>query len=617
MALRKPIVREGDLYTPAPTGGWNPDAHPWELPANQAAVMDNLLVRPGKVVMRGSIRQFANWASPLTKVVPAGWVSGLTSSAPSVPWLLVGRLTTVGIDAADAAWAHQPAAGRSVANTVAAFATTPTGTNFVSTTVTRDTAPGPRWVDHDGLLYGIGLDGSGTALTDAQASYTISPTAMLTLGYLQSTGAAPTLQALAPHGAIDITSYQSRIWLLGGVDTPAGAGVATHNANALFYTIPGAAGVGTATADWRDPTFGTTNLTVIDRDTSDPAVGLARGRNILIIFRRNSIAVLRGTTTANYTTQRISSEVGCIDQRTIVETDAGVYFMSHRGLMLTDGTSVRNVSGPLFQQLRLAIANTRAYPNQFGYASMCLLSDGSLVMSFGNRTAGGFFQPVFCAVLDRNTGTWWRLTSNTWGHATPSIYPGPVFSFRTPPYAYAVSDTTVALLEGAFTNNSIVMPELQTLYDDNNLTTAWKAIPAVWTTRQLPTISPEERRSVMLRRLYVDYVFGVAGGFGPGGWTVTATDPSGNTLFTQTVPFVTNVSTSNGGPVIPFIPQAGARVLPSIQRKDVDQIQETTDISLTFSFVDPTTQASNVTAAAAEIYGIGIGLLPAATEPEV
>ena len=137
----------------------------------------------------------------------------------------------------------------------------------------------------------------------------------------------------APHGGFDINGYQQRLWMLGGVDTPGGLKV--HEPTTLYWTIPVAtagAGVplGSASADWKDPVTGLTNKVQMDADTQDYGVGLATVRNGLIIFRRSSVYLLKGSTSANYTLIPISQEVGCFDPRSIVETDHGVYFMSSR-----------------------------------------------------------------------------------------------------------------------------------------------------------------------------------------------------------------------------------------------------------------------------------------------
>ena len=90
---------------------------------------------------------------------------------------------------------------------------------------------------------------------------------------------------------------------------------------------------------------GLTNKVQMDGDTQDYGVGLATVRNGLIIFlRRSSVYLLKGTTSANYTLIPISQGVGCLDARSIVETDHGVYFIEFaRGLMLTNGTTVMDV----------------------------------------------------------------------------------------------------------------------------------------------------------------------------------------------------------------------------------------------------------------------------------
>jgi len=120
-----------------------------------------------------------------------------------------------------------------------------------------------------------------------------------------------------------------------------------HEPTTIFWTNPitSTNPLLNTSADWQytDPVSGitTTNKVVIDNNGSDPIMGFGRVTGAMVIFRRSSVYILKGTTTANYQITKISGDIGCLDPRSILETDEGVYFMSLQGMMLTNGPRYR------------------------------------------------------------------------------------------------------------------------------------------------------------------------------------------------------------------------------------------------------------------------------------
>lgn len=627
MALRRPYIVENYLYVPAATGGWNPDANPWELGQAQAAVLDNFIVRPGKLALRGSMGVWYDYTTQYP-LKPIGAVAGIRSTSPDQPWLLQGNAATLGTDAADAAWGKGSSGfTRTVAGGTLLWTTgpwqNPTAASFSA--VGRDQIPGPRWVNHDGLLYGLGFDSATAAIFDTNTTYSIPPIKLLTLPLLQTTVTVPTQCTVAPQGAIDLTSWQSRIWLAQGADTPGGSAV--HQANAVYFTNAGASGVGTtASADWKDPITGLTNQIIIDRNQGDPIVGFGRVRNALVVFRHNSIYRITGTT-PNNTVTLISQEIGCVDQRSIVETDDGVYFLSPRGLMRTDGLSVHNMSGPIEHTLTLAIQATRARSSQNGFASMALLSDGSLIMSMGLRsnTAGSDMSTTFAAVFNRATGTFWRPVSqiynqNAGGTFDTNVQAAPtpplLFGFRQPGLVISVGNKYLTVLENSFFNQSIVMPDRATLYDQTSyLGSTFKAIQATWRSHMLPTTTGELRRSSKADHFYMDYLLAAS----------TMPSAQARPAFTATIKGG-NFATQGG--TLTSVTQGLRNPQRFVSAVDVDpQIQvqrvmgqtffELNDAWLEVTFDDSFGSATNggIAPMAAEVYGAGVSILPGPTEP--
>jgi hypothetical protein len=425
-------------YLEAPVAGWNPDAPRNALSANQAPVLDNFLVRQGKIATRGA---FANWADLTVAIgTPPEGICGAQPFPNLSGWLWMGRkasggtLTSGAIDPWAAPIARPPTAAALASSTGNGY-TVKGGTVAVGGGISLDSVAGWRGTTFQGKRYFISYDTAGAAVNDTGGTYKMKP---LSLNTLDGAGTL-VLCTLAPHGALDVKAYQSRIWLAGGIDTPAGG--TTFSPTTVFYTVPGVTGsLGTATADWQDPITGLTNNIPLDGDFDNPLVGIATVRNAMLFFRYSAVYALRGTNSATYQIVPVSKEVGTFDARSIVETDNGVYFLSKRGLMLTDGSTIRNVSGPVLQTLQNAVSIVLASikTGWGGYATCAITSNGQILVSLGaaSITAGvldGHIQPIWCGLFDPSNGTWTRITSTLWATdgtqtLSGSSYPGPVFT---------------------------------------------------------------------------------------------------------------------------------------------------------------------------------------------
>lgn len=413
-------------------GGWNPDASPWEMVNTQAPVLDNMLFRPGKVVMRGGL---LNWAD-LSGQTPPWYPIGVVQP-PNSNQLFFGRKTLNATNYIDHAFVPivRPAAATNLAVASANLYQVVGGTTVTVTAVGTANVPSWRSAFFNGNTYYIAGDTTAAAVQDDNNIYFIKPVPINVLAPGGTTGAL----GFAPQGALDIKVYQSRLWLLGGCDTP--ASLTKFNALKLFFTNPGASNsLGTQQADWQDPVAGTTNFIHIDGNYMDPGVGLGLTRNAMVIFRYSSVYRLSGTTTASYTISPVSREVGCVDARSILESDHGIYFVSKRGLMLTDGITVKNLSGPVLHTLQSAIGlvMTSIKSGIGGWVTTATTSLGHIVVSLGvnGQNAGaptGHQQPVWCGMYDPVGNAWTRITSSLFANdgtitVTGNNYPGPVMN---------------------------------------------------------------------------------------------------------------------------------------------------------------------------------------------
>lgn len=760
-------------YVPAPVDGWNPDANPWELPETQAAVLDNFLLRPGKIIGRGGFQRAADMSSygPLN-------VCGM-----AVPGQVLLARKSLGAGSVDP-W-NAPVLG--LATSVLASGNTQMlyanayGVVTIVTAPTADSIIGPRWINFDGLLYGISYDSAGAAVGDAGGSYFMKPLSLYTLsaslqtnkagpnkttavadtayagstngwndpmymangsgtgptftafgsggiadylvatgyglsipagatvsgievritrgttnGYMKdahvqlmkagavqsaadrasgsqypvgaqtviyggssdlwgntwtpadinnagfgvayapeyngpgttdavtmsgadgsaievvvyytitvTTGAPlPTVITAAPHGAFDLKGFQSRIWLLGGIDTP-DAGT-THSATSLFFTNPIVAGGGASTADWKDPATGLTNIIKMDDNTADYGVALATVRNGLLILRRNSLWFLKGTSTANYTLAPISTDTGCLDARSVVETDHGVYFLSEKGLMLSDGTKVVNASGSVMYTLQEAIAAEQdaVFTSLGGFLSCAPTSQGQLLVSVGANVGGGHVQTIWSGMYDPSipkAGAWIRMTSQLWqdDSVAGNEYPAQLIWTRSPRRLYVVGDKYLTSLEDATQGESFLIGS--SLFDQVAVRN-YVPIPMVWKTKLFPIAgtATNQRRWGQGKRYFLDYAFAVGGALNTGSWTVTPIKADDTSYGAANVLQSTPGNLVSGGSI--FNSQVAS---PAIQRENIDFTSEVDDIG--FDVTWGTSGGSSITGAAGieEIYGIG------------
>ncbi len=480
--------------------------------------------------------------------------------------------------------------------------------------------PGPRWTNFDGKLYGISYDDLGTGGTahDVNSNYITWKTKLLTLPLVQSAGTVPTILANAPNGAYDVKGYLSRIWLLGGIDTP-GAGT-THSCTTLFFTNPIVSGGGSSTSDWQDSISGLTNQIVMDRDTSDPGVALAIVRNGLIILRRTSTWLLRGTTSTTFVLAPVNRQVGCIDARSVVETASGVYFLSREGLMFTDGVNVKNVSGLVLLTLQQALATQQQSVQSLngGYATCAMNADGKLMISIGGwqQAAGaptGHIQPIWSALFDPATNTWTRITSQLWSSdvvqamGTTNLYPGLLLQAHAPDTVFTLGDKYITALAG------LLQDAPSALYDQlPSGGTPFVSIPAAWKTHSLGIIGTTTltRKFGQAKRYFVDYLFTAAGLTPTTGWAISPVDAADVSLATPlTVAASTDVR-NNASSI--STPQGATLATPGqlVQRVNQDFANELhNDLGFDVTWSDAARSAAP-SAAIAELYGIGVEYQP-------
>ena len=192
----------------------------------------------------------------------------------------------------------------------------------------------------DGKWYKITAIGSNTSLTiettylastSAGASYVISPWGEVQ-GKLASATAPASLVVPTPDF---IENHANRIWTLEG--------------NTLRFSV-----LDTSVTEEHFNDFDTSNnagAIIIPSGKGDTGMGLYSLGNALYVFQRNAIWGLYGTSPANFELRNITNEIGMIDKKTLVEYNDVLLFLSDNGVIMFDGSNIKNVSNDVVSTL--------------------------------------------------------------------------------------------------------------------------------------------------------------------------------------------------------------------------------------------------------------------------
>jgi hypothetical protein len=311
--------------------GWNTEAAPDYVPDAQAPLVENLLCRTGKLVLRGPIV-----ATQQTAVTYVDSLGATVQSYCSMPGYLIYNnnfylgLNPQGDPGVPASWCFSSL----VTSGMGIF-----GTSFGSAVPVAQLP--------DGRSAQLGSYAFGRGGTGLFIRWTGTSTAPVTF-----------TEPNAPSLFADIINFAERIFVAGGTVASTG-GAAT-----LLFSIAGGPTAGTA-VDWKDATSGLVNQIVVG-EPFDPIVGLGRVGPDLAIFKRSSIWLLSGSGTSNFSVRRVTDTLGCVSKWSIVTEADTVYFLSDRGYWSFDGASLREISAPIAPTVQTSYVQT-ANP-QYGLA---------------------------------------------------------------------------------------------------------------------------------------------------------------------------------------------------------------------------------------------------------
>jgi hypothetical protein len=138
--------------------------------------------------------------------------------------------------------------------------------------------------------------------------------------------------------------------------------------------------------DWASPSGG---YTTFDPDDGEPITGLGIVGDYILVFKPRKTYVIFDTDTGGY--RNISSEIGCLANRSIVETSSGTFFLSNdRQIMVTDGGSIQSVSNdvdPIVQAIPgdVIVNSAACYYKGSYYLSIPEAEENSIIIEFDTR----------------------------------------------------------------------------------------------------------------------------------------------------------------------------------------------------------------------------------------
>lgn len=414
------------LTIPVPHEGLDTDSAFDSIGVRKSPFLENFLVdRPGMLPIRGPINDSIDF-----QAIPAGGpkVVGVWAHNNN---LLIGRRAQ-SVSAVRDPWAAPYRKAAAEAD-LATGVTTLKHVNLDIGTVTdvggadQNQIPGPSWTRLGDHVYGIGFARVATNSVNYNGGFQW----LTRILRWDGTASLPTVYTNCPHGAQSIKAHYRRLFVLGGRN-PDNSG--TLQPNALWFSDPtDAAALADNLTSWQDDTSGLVNQIRLLADDNDFGVALARVGTDLAILRRRSVWLLQGYSPSTFLVQPISMDTGCIDPRSVVEDDDGVYFMSDHGYVFFDGSQLVRISDQLRTTLlasALEVVGDRGIDG--GRCVAANLHHGYIGVSVGvsDSITTGDSSTLFSAIYHTGSRGWVYLSSDAlidrfpvgFGHASTESF---------------------------------------------------------------------------------------------------------------------------------------------------------------------------------------------------
>lgn len=385
-----------------------------------------------------------------------------------------------------------------------------------------------------------------------------TPTANFTIGQNDSGGyerltymlrwqvdaptAIPVAYLCGPYGGQDMRFYYNKLFALGGRQPETGGGFV--ESNVIWYTrewsanhhnlgfsplddalndpagsfppsggsfwpgsVPRVGTVGSCTegvassasAMWFEPDGVTPRRLNLPGDEQDFGVRFAFvGRNLAVLKRR-SLVFLVGGDPDTWTIRTAAQGVGCLDPRSVVEANEGVYFISQQGFMYFDGVQLHNASRGLERTLLAAALNAVGDDSAAGgFVVGERLSRDYIFLTIGRYyfSTNGSSDP---AVPDVTFAGLYHIPTNSWSTFKTDLYSatdyGPQYTLRT--------ENKMALVGHLNTYVATNLTTPENVAESSRGKDGSSNIETIWHSRVAELAMPFEK--VQLQRIIVDY----------------------------------------------------------------------------------------------------------------
>jgi len=294
----------------------------------------------------------------------------------------------------------------------------------------------------DGKWYKITAVGSDTSITievsyqgatDSGESYTISAWGEIQ-GDLNSSTLPASLTKPTPEF---IENHKERVWTLKG--------------NSLKFSAFFAAAGGEHFNDW--DTLSRAGEILVPFNKGDTGTGLYSLGNNLYLFGKHSIWALYGSSPANFELRNLNNETGMIAPQSLVEYEDLIIFLSTQGIIMFDGSNIRNISNTKVNRLIESWASRKtpvgaiwdskyilAYtPSGESYNSEVLFYDltrGAFgkfknvhIESWSNWNGGTDSNEAYFGSSNQSTIYQWDIGGHDDGYEIDSFYETPALSY--------------------------------------------------------------------------------------------------------------------------------------------------------------------------------------------
>lgn len=204
-----------------------------------------------------------------------------------------------------------------------------------------------------------------------------------------------------------------------------------------------------------------TNFIQINGNPSDAIMGFAKVGEDLVIFTRYQTYLLTGTDETNFTLRQVSSNIGCLDSRSITPYNTapqaflaaqdGCFFMSDRGLFYFDGYRMNDVTQgkpghgirTAYRSSQLLFANDTPRSQQM--TTIVPQTEYLIMTAQDNNT--NVANDVDSYMFHIPTGAWVRF-GNTANYCQPFVYTKPPYHLNN--RAMALTRTGLVELNSMF-----------------------------------------------------------------------------------------------------------------------------------------------------------------------